>query len=394
MVKNMAAREADKIQDLIDVARLDASDLLPVVQAVCVGKQLCDDVKLLEINPELLGKVNEGQMLTIRGEPGETAVVCTESSTFELKEAETSNALLLFQDMVYPEEYQSNKGEQEQSVFPREIIGIFHTYFELRLCAPRLKKLREVLMECPYRGKEYEENNCKKYTYGNLLDCIQASKDELSSALEEIQACEIEGFWRILDFDYHFRVFSHIVDLIDSESIPTNKIPKQMIIETLKELEPCEIIEQCFHWYTELASDGNGEQYYALKEDAICRFYAEFLLRTAGKFHLQEFLDSWQKSIPEGMTSSLSQLQGLALIDLSSRPESITYFPSWDLPENINERFNTLFKKRTKWTYEEICPYIKDLAVGGQKVNTLLTKFARASVSNGVKVYSSKWPVV
>lgn len=43
-----------------------------------------------------------------------------------------------------------------------------------------------------------------------------------------------------------------------------------------------------------------GEALFALKEDKVCQFLAETLLRTAGRFNLQDFLQAWQDSVPEG----------------------------------------------------------------------------------------------
>jgi sister chromatid cohesion protein DCC1 len=49
----------------------------------------------------------------------------------------------------------------------------------------------------------------------------------------------------------------------------------------------------------------------------------------------------------------------MALIDKNSIPEVVWYFPVVDLPEDVGERFNTLFKTREKWSLAEITPYIR-----------------------------------
>ncbi|XP_023210362.1 sister chromatid cohesion protein DCC1-like [Centruroides sculpturatus] len=90
------------------------------------------------------------------------------------------------------------------------------------------------------------------------------------------------------------------------------------------------------------------------------------------------------------MITSLSQLDGLALADYTSKPNVIYFYPVSDLPDSVNERFYQLFKTRSKWTYDNIYPYIKDLTTSNQDVNVLLTKYTRASTEKGVKYYSSK----
>jgi len=39
-----------------------------------------------------------------RGDTNESAVLCTDESTFEIKEAETSNSLLIMEKLSFPEE--------------------------------------------------------------------------------------------------------------------------------------------------------------------------------------------------------------------------------------------------------------------------------------------------
>lgn len=51
--------------------------------------------------------------------------------------------------------------------------------------------------------------------------------------------------------------------------------------------------------------------------------------------------------------------QGLALVDCSSRPETISLLRVEDLPEDTLERFNALFAMRDKWTQQDIEPYIR-----------------------------------
>ena len=60
-----------------------------------------------------------------------------------------------------------------------------------------------------------------------------------------------------------------------------------------------------------------------------------------------------------GITTSLCQLEGIALVDRNSSPEVIWHFPATDMPEDMAERFSFLFETRDRWTIDEIRPYIK-----------------------------------
>lgn len=141
----------------------------------------------------------------------------------------------------------------------------------------------------------------------------------------------------------------------------------------------------------------DGQVMFALDEDKVCRATAQLLLQNAVKFNLSEFQEVWQQSVPEGMSTRLDQLrvrtlvnsttltqtltnisnmlhwelkyfsrsmfvfvvQGLALLDRSSKPETISLLRVEDLPEDTLERFNRLFSLREKWTQDDIEPYIQ-----------------------------------
>ena len=372
----------------IELARLDPSEILPNIHSLTVSEDQ-EDLILLKLNPDIQKHLLEGHVLTIRGDPNDSAVICTDTTTYELKDAETSNSLLLMPDIKLPEECETG----DMKVVPQKICGIFHNYLELRNYKPSFKKLKAVLEMNAYRGKEYEESSAKNYSIEDLLDFIQASREELQEALKNFQTCNIDGYIRILDFDYKFNILSQIIDIIESKSMPFNKFSKDSVVETLKDSIPSEILENCISWFaheTDETSD-DGQKLYALDEYIVCRMFAEMLLRAAGKFHLSEFLESWQRSVPEGMNCDLSQLHGLALTDMNYSPEVIFHFPSDEMPDNIAERFTKLFKVKEKWTYDEIVPYLQDRALAGNDVKSLLIKYTRESTKNGVKMYSSKW---
>lgn len=77
------------------------------------------------------------------------------------------------------------------------MIGVFHTYFEVKACKPRLQKLRKILQPSSYRGSELEseliDSGVQMYSMEDLLNVIQASESELKVALNDIFAFELKG---------------------------------------------------------------------------------------------------------------------------------------------------------------------------------------------------------
>nr|XP_005908734.1 PREDICTED: sister chromatid cohesion protein DCC1 [Bos mutus] len=331
--------------------------------------------------------------LVIRGDKDEQAVLCSEDKTYDLKVADTSNMLLFIPGCKIPEQLKME--ETHGNIIHTEIFGFSNNYWELRRCRPKLKKLKKLLMENTYEGPDSEkekDSSHSKYTTEDLLDQIQASEEEIMTQLQVLNACEIGGYWRILEFDYEMKLLNHITQLVDSESWSFSKVPLNTCLQELGPLEPEEMIEHCLKCYGKKYTE-EGEVYFELSADKICRATAQMLLQNAVKFNLAEFQEVWQQSVPEGMTTRLDQLKGLALVDRQSRPEIIFLLKAEDLPEGDQERFNSLFSLREKWTEEDIAPYIQDLCGEKQTIGALLTKYARSSMQNGVKVYNSRRPI-
>ncbi|XP_042317702.1 sister chromatid cohesion protein DCC1 isoform X2 [Sceloporus undulatus] len=329
----------------------------------------------------------------IRGDREEHAVLCSKDKTYDMKIADTSNTLLFIPGCETPEQLGADK--PTSNIVHLQIAGVAKNFWELRRCRPKLKKLKKLLMESPYEGPDTEQEQTSansKYATEDLLDQVQASEEEIMHQLETLKACQIEGYWRILDFDYEMKLLNHVTQLIYTESWSFNRVPLSVCLQELGPLEPENMIEHILMSYGRKYTD-EGDTYFEMKEEKICRGIAQMLLNNAVKFSLSEFQEVWQQSVPEGMITGLDQLKGLALADYSSKPETISLLNIEDLPEENQERFNTLFKIREKWTEADIVPYIQDLCSEKQTTGALLTKYARSSMQNGIKVYNSRRPI-
>ncbi|KAK0151862.1 Sister chromatid cohesion protein DCC1 [Merluccius polli] len=347
----------------------------------------------MELDDALCTHIEAGESLVIRGDKDERAVLCSGDKTYDLKMADTSNLLLLVPGCKTPDQL---SGSQDSThLLHTQIWGFCSSYWELRKQRPKLKKLKQLLMENPYEGpslRGQEENTGNLYTMLDLLERIQASEEEIQAQLQTIHACQVDGYWRMLDFDYEMKLLGHVTQLVDSESWSFSKVPLETCLDELGPLEPREMIEHWLNCYGKRSAENEGV-FYALDEDKVCRATALLLLQNAVKFNLREFQDVWQQSVPDGMGTRLDQLKSLALVDRSSEPDTICLLRVEDLSEDTLERFNHLFTLREKWTEADITPYIQDLCGEKQTTGALLTKYARSSTQNGVKVFNSRRPV-
>lgn len=219
---------------------------------------------------------------------------------------------LISSDKESPNTTLNNSGDADTYSSPRkverkDILKVFYTYYEARLCKPRLGKLNELLQLTKYSGPEYEYNIDKSLlvTLDHLNDVIQASDMEILKGLEDLQAIEMDGFYRVLSFDYEFRCLSFMLDLIDENSWSLDRISKNETMRLLKDLFPGVLISKLFDYYTLKTVVEGEEQFYKYKEEKVCRFLARVLLKSAGKFNLDDFLQAWKDSVPDGMTTDV-----------------------------------------------------------------------------------------
>ncbi|EFA07653.2 sister chromatid cohesion protein DCC1 [Tribolium castaneum] len=384
-------RDLDDVNEMLKLAKLGENDVLSTSQTVYFTSDNlnCDNFKFLELDQHLLEEIKQGQTLYIKGDDDENVVLCTKDRTYDVTGAETSNSLLLVKNMAFFDDLKDGKERALQTV---TVSGVFYDYLSVTPGKPHLKKLRDLLDKSVYKGPEheYEIKNEDLYGYDDLIKIIQASDQELESVLKQMNVVTINGKIRLLDVEYHFRALSYMLKLIEENSWNLDEIDFDETLNSLRDIIPETILKNLFDKYTTESKIVDGLQLYSYKEREICRFFAQILLYGAGKFNLEEFLQAWRESVPEGMTCDEELLHGIAIIDRKSDPPVISAFPEEELPEEINARFNKLFKAKEKWTVPEITPYIQRVATDKMDVNALLAKFARASNSQGVKFYSAK----
>ena len=111
-------RNVCDVESVIQLAKLESSELLPTTQVVEFSDHLIDlgSLKILEVPNTLADELMSGASLTIRGDANDSAVLCSNNKTFDLKEAETSNSLLLIDKLGFPGESQMRNDTSSNQV--------------------------------------------------------------------------------------------------------------------------------------------------------------------------------------------------------------------------------------------------------------------------------------
>uniref|UniRef100_A0A914XL29 Sister chromatid cohesion protein DCC1 n=1 Tax=Plectus sambesii TaxID=2011161 RepID=A0A914XL29_9BILA len=380
-----------KAEEYLRLAKVDPSDLHAETQVVSFAAPLLsDDYRLIELDKHLLERLEQGETIILRGTENDIPVLCTDKQTFQVKEAETSNALLLSPDC-----HATGNVVKEGVHFlgACQVVSVRSHYLELKEVV-RLKtsRLRELLEERPFFGWENETDsqaNC--YSIDDLLEQVQGSKAQLLQVIETLPVCEIDGKLRQLAFEYRSRMLADLVDTCESGQT-TGLSEDHLNRQAVREFFAANKAPPSFtDWFLRaLCTATDVPDVLRLDERQVCRHYAELLLRGTKRFNWDDFWTAWCQCVPVNMTPKESFLEGLGLIEQGARIKTIELFPVEDLPEDPQERFDLLFRRRPKWRHADMEPYLRDLATSPKEIGVLLTKFCRSTTVGGQKLYNSR----
>lgn len=279
--------------------------------------------------------------------------------------------------------------DTEHEIRHKPILKIFYDYMECRQTKPRVKKIQELLKLTLYTGPENEHQIDPKslFTRRQLFDATQCSAMEFDDLLNNIHSVKVNGFLRLLDYGYEYKIVSLMLALINENSWSLDEIDKEETVTSLDGIIPEDICRKIFEYYTEEVLNTGKFRYNAR---LVCRILAQNVLQENLKFHIDEFLETCQGGLPEGMQMDESFLAGIGIVDRESNPPNIRGLFEENLPMNLLERFRILFKTKEKWTMQQIEPYISPFSTPQLSISAILAKSVRSVVENGIRYYISK----
>ncbi|XP_058462390.1 sister chromatid cohesion protein DCC1 [Malaya genurostris] len=408
-------RTVNDVRSIIQYAKLDHKNLTNTAQAIYYPDNFAPDLsnlKLLEVDDHILQEIKEGKSVSFKGALNEKVVICTDSRTYDVKEAEISNSLLLVPHLKQAQAtsrspIKSPKGgintsldssteeadEEVDSIDEIErknVVKIFHDYFECRQVKPKYRKIIDLLRLTRYSGAENEHlvDRSLLFRFKQLLDTVQCSREEFQEGLKKYRAIEFEDRIRMLHSEYEYRVMTLMLALIAENSWELDEIDKAATIDALDGIVPYEIVDRIFDVYT--VPSERVESCFRYREDLVCSLFAENILQQGLKFHIEDFLTNWQQTLPEGFVIDEKYLRGIGIIDREGAVPCVRGLSEADLPTNLLVRLSMLFKTKERWNLEQIEPYIECFTTPTLGVTAILAKHTRSLVANGVRIYVSK----
>lgn len=248
-------------------------------------------------------------------------------------------------------------------------------------------RLISLLKEHPYEGPTME--NLDKLRVDSLNGHIQASDEEIEATLKRYHAVIVDGHWRILGPSFLCRFFELFFTsaLLEDWQVVNGTVPRRAVIEKFKEDFYDEfgnerLLQNIFNSFQD-ATDTEPDDW-RVSETKVCRFFADQLLRAKSHWESSEFIKAWRKLVGE-FHPSLEMIRGLALFEESAAASTSTSefrlrsFSLEDLPTSPPDRFKMLFQTRLRWFYDELLPFIEDLAADEKALKGVIIKFVRFS---------------
>lgn len=133
-------------------------------------------------------------------------------------------------------------------------------------------------------------------------------------------------------------------------------------------------------------------QFYSMKDGKfdflnVSRFLAEQFLCARPVWDHEDFLEVWAKSLEDLYKPDMGIIRDMVLVERhvgSGRLEIRKYLRN-ELPSDVESRFISLFKTRSRWQYENLIPFISDLGKDTKELDAIVLKHGRVSMVKDVK---------
>mmetsp|Transcript_27103 Transcript_27103/g.44527 ORF Transcript_27103/g.44527 Transcript_27103/m.44527 type:complete len:426 (-) Transcript_27103:12-1289(-) len=373
-----------------------------------------NELKCIEIEPEMLDDLKNGQ-LEIRGGANDETVLVSSNKSYLVRQHDSSNTILLtsynhtrrlhrdandkenaYMHVMDDMEDNADAGECTESV-----LSAISCVYILEQQPPRLNELHDILYQRPYTGAptpavtpfddtehdaehdtdDHKQAACIDLSFESLKLLAQCSDEELIHALDEIDAIQIQNEWRVIDEKYLSSCFQDVLYCVMEHSMDSKNLNIDDVTRNTAQF-PHEMVVHCIRIHS-VSRAPNEDGRWVLDEVKVSLFCAKqvILQQSSGEEWMRhsQFMQEWSDSLPYELTADVAILSGHFLSVYAKRcGENVWYIlEEKELSLKPKERFQKLFAMKEQWNMQEITPYMTTLIKTGYNVDKLLLKHAR-----------------
>lgn len=287
------------------------------------------------------------------------AVLCTKDKTYEIKQRNHSNTLLVM--------------TKDQTANSLNGYSLQPSIYELK----PTKGSIDIDGIPIYDGQDSEriENNTNNISIDDLIKNSAISEKEFGSVWFNLNGSSINGTAVILSDDFITRSLHLLIMSVMASNMDLNELS---LIDSYKSIDDEEytidLVETIIRKFSE-----NDIEPYKLDKSKISKWYGIVALKKFTSKHPiepSEFLIKWKSEFPPFFECSidLSLLSGHFVRPL---PDRVKYINEKYLSDDIVIRIKELFKLQSVWDLNELVPFIKKFNTKGLKHENFIMKYAK-----------------
>ena len=173
----MESRTLESAFRVVSLAKLEPETLQPKSQAIRFSNDNSEEsqLMLLEVTSKVADQLEEGQTFVFRGDTDDSVVLCSNNEVFDVKEAETSNSLLIVKNLLDNDKCQEI-ADDDTNAHEVTVNKTFYRYFELKLIMPNYQKLIRTLEQKSLNSFPVDDVFENSIAFHELLNSIQCSE--------------------------------------------------------------------------------------------------------------------------------------------------------------------------------------------------------------------------
>jgi hypothetical protein len=243
----------------------------------------------------LLQLPENNDIITIKSRnQNDPAYLTTLTHTYQLKQVLSSNTLVII---------------DKSSTL--DAVSQLSSYIECIRSHPKTDPLSNYLV--PFSGPQNEplvqsDPNVIFYSSQDFNSLVQASPAEIHTALDNINAFQLNGYWRSLDIHYKKWLLDNLIVTLTSSDVDLNNVSLDHALSLLNEPDSddddMDIVENnipkpVVKSILASISSFNGQNY-AISPFKVGRFIAIYLFETTKKvYSYTDFIQTWSKTVPQ-----------------------------------------------------------------------------------------------
>lgn len=343
----------------------------------------------MEMTEDMLKVLTQEGCFTIKGTETEEAVLSTKENSFIVREAPSSNSILLLD--AHP-----LKSRKAESI----VVQTLHAFYQLNRTSANVEKLKALLSPTALSFPDFDKPSASKsYTHSDLENQMQCSVGELNSALASLGAVEYQGFYRVLSLEAEYAMAKHVLLTMNAGGMDEQKLYREDVIDQAQDKAfPSDLLAFVVDSYLIPNTDASsttvsGTSLFTFDVRKYTVLFAHFILRSKKNITWSDLKDSLIEKIPQNFHSAIdiSILDGLACTEEQGSETLLSFLPASSLPHNPKIRLAELFKRKPKWTFAQLKPYLQDLLSQDTNEEQILVAHTRSSNGpGGIKLYSSR----